>query len=62
MLLMATFLVAKLSIASAFLITIPFAGESYPTELRAFGFSLGSVSGGLVCVPAPLIVHLVSFG
>ncbi|CAG0920762.1 unnamed protein product [Notodromas monacha] len=56
--LMAVFLVAKLSIAAAFLITIPYAGELYPTELRAFGFSVGSVLGGLVCSPAPLVVYL----
>jgi hypothetical protein len=57
---LALFLVAKLTINVSFMIIYPYAGELYPTEVRALGFALGSYIGFLGTIPIPFIVHLVS--
>lgn len=56
---LALFLVAKLTINVSFMIIYPYAGELYPTEVRALGFALGSYIGFLGTIPIPFIVHLV---
>ncbi|CAG0906124.1 unnamed protein product, partial [Cyprideis torosa] len=56
---MVCFLIAKMAVASSFLIIYPYAGELYPTVLRAYGFSLGSYIGMTGLIAIPFVVYLV---
>ncbi|CAG0899636.1 unnamed protein product [Cyprideis torosa] len=55
---MLCFLVAKMAVCASFLIIYPYAGELFPTELRAYGFSLGSYFGMMGLIVIPFIVYL----